>query len=102
MDDNDYADPQSRFKGFYQPPMPQNPRFFFGGGIVNPFLKTATFTLTSTVNITSVQVCIPVAQFTAPASTIACRRKKRQVLDSFDAFDSEHAQFPVIPSKTQQ
>lgn len=104
---NEYL--QSRFTGgFYQPPFaqqqPQNARLFLGGAIANPFLRTATFTVTSTLSITSVQPCIPVAQFLiSPAGTTlsaACRRRKRQTLEAFDA--SEDTQFLIQPSKTKQ
>jgi hypothetical protein len=98
--------PQSRFTGFYQPSFSQqqqNARLFFGGAIANPFMRTATFTVTSTLSVTSVQPCISAAQFSTSAGTTfsaACRRRKRQTLEAFDP--SEDTQFLIHPSKTNQ
>jgi hypothetical protein len=72
-----------------------HPRFLyhFGSAIFyNPFLKTATFTLTSTVTQASIQNCVPSLQvFPAP---VACRRKRNKIQD----FVAEP--FSIVPSET--
>lgn len=108
VDEDNYLDVQSRFKGLsrFRPSFSQqNPRFFLsyisGGSSVNPFARTVTFTLTSTINITSVQTCISAALFKdAAAQNLACRRK-REILDSHDENEDDN-QFFISPTETQQ
>ncbi|XP_057369261.1 uncharacterized protein LOC130690271 [Daphnia carinata] len=80
-----------------------NQRFLFAAtSFSNPFWRTITFTITSTVNITNTQNCIPSSLFFAGSTSVSCRRKKRGILiDSSDA-PEENSQFPVNPSKPQQ
>ena len=69
---------------------------YFSGSskLLSPFQRTVTFTLTSLVNITSVQSCIPATLFSnAAAQATNCRRKRE---------DDEDIQFPITPSETQQ
>ena len=72
-------------------------RFLFGGSTTNPFWKTATYTTVSSLNVTSVQNCIPSMSFVFGGSTIPCRRKKRELSSDEDAL-----QFPIDPSKFQR
>ncbi len=76
-----------------------DPRFLFwqSSTITNPFYKTATLTVTSSVNLTSVQSCIPSAQFAgAAAQNTRCRRKRK-----IEFFTNDDEQFPIIPTETQ-
>ncbi len=103
-EEGDYADVQSRVKSFgsRRPSFmqQQNPRFFLsligGNSLMNPLLRTLTITLTSTINITSVQSCISSALFAnAAAQNLACRRKR-------ETDDSEDVQFAISPTETQE
>jgi hypothetical protein len=118
VQDKQFADVQSRIKGFssnfngfsrYRPSpsfndQQQNARFFFNlattagannNGIFNniPFLKTATFTLTSTLTVASIQSCVPATQVVA--APVACRRKRNE----FD-FPEEEDLLSIVPSET--
>ncbi|EFX82564.1 hypothetical protein DAPPUDRAFT_101160 [Daphnia pulex] len=79
----------------------QQQRFFFNyyNSNINSILtKTVTFTLTSTVSLTTVQSCIAAANFLdAAAQTTPCRRK-RDILENAQ----EDAQFIIAPSETQR
>ncbi|KAI9558976.1 hypothetical protein GHT06_015765 [Daphnia sinensis] len=80
-----------------------NQRFLFAASsFSNPFWRTITFTIASTVNITNTQNCIPSSLFLGASINVSCRRKKRGILiDSTDA-PEENSQFPINPSKPQQ
>lgn len=72
--------------------------FFFNTATVsNPFLKTATYTLTSSVTLTNVRSCIVVGDFlNANAAKVACRRR-RKLLNS--AIEDRNSIDPAEPSK---
>lgn len=103
---DDYV--QSRSKGSLRP---QNPRLDLAPAstINNPFIRTATFTLTSTVSLTSVQSCIDQGDFAINVVAILglsvtappCRRRKRDIQDSSDEMTGD-IQFPLDPMETQQ
>ncbi|KZS01001.1 Uncharacterized protein APZ42_002479 [Daphnia magna] len=64
------------------------------------YAKTATFTVTSSLSLTSIQSCIAAAKFLDDAAkTKACRRK-REILDLLPG--PEFTQFPIIPSKIKE
>ena len=105
---NNLADDYDSGNSYYQPPnLNQQPegRFFFyrpnnnnaNNNFQNPFFKTATFTLTSTVTLAVVQSCVPAAQLVQGAP--ACRRK-RHIADSSSG--PEDDQFSIAPSEIQQ
>ncbi len=99
-----FPDVQSRGKVLAVPET-VNPRFFFGTSatITNPFLKTATFTVSSTLTASTVVKCIIPADFVAGgvAQLTPCRRKRdREFLESLGAAESQ--QFVIIdPSQPQ-
>ncbi|EFX67881.1 hypothetical protein DAPPUDRAFT_229109 [Daphnia pulex] len=70
-------------------------RFFYSTTINNPFLKTATFTLSSTLTtVASIVLCVPANNLAAvPAPTCAGRRRRQTE-------DTDIAQFPISPSET--
>ncbi|KAI9559256.1 hypothetical protein GHT06_016045 [Daphnia sinensis] len=81
-----FVDSQSRSKGS-QLAEKLNPRFFFGTAttIRNPFIKTATFTLFTTISLSSVVSCIVAGDFVdAAAQAKPCRRKRYLLLDQSD------------------
>jgi hypothetical protein len=114
--DDEFNDIQSRIRGLSNNfnglsrywPSPsfndqQNARFFFnlantGTTGINannlniPFFKTATFTLTSTLTLASIQSCVPSLQVSA--APVACRRKRSEIED----YTAE--QYPITPSET--
>ena len=107
--EHDYDSGNHGFSRYYQPlsylnQQPEGRLFFFNtnnnnngnnnNNFRNPFFKTATFTLTSTLTLVSVQSCVPATQFVATPPP-ACRRKR-------DVSADEDVQFPIIPSQTQQ
>uniref|UniRef100_A0A0N8DDD5 Uncharacterized protein n=2 Tax=Daphnia magna TaxID=35525 RepID=A0A0N8DDD5_9CRUS len=70
-------------------------RFFYSSTINNPFFKTATFTLTSTVTtLASIVICVPANNLAANPAP-ACAGRKRRGMD-----DNETHQFPITPSET--
>ena len=70
-------------------------RFFYSSTINNPFYKTATFTLTSTVTtIGAVVLCVPSNNLAAVPAPTCAGRKKREIENS------EINQFPIAPSET--
>jgi hypothetical protein len=95
------VDTQSRINGIsrYRPRPSfqdqQNARFLFNlfatttGTFNNPLLKTATFTSTQTLSLTSVVNCVPAVQV-APVP-VNCRRKRNDDNDDFDS---------ITPSET--
>lgn len=84
----EFDDGQSRFKGS------SGGRLFYSSTINNPFYKTATFTITSTVTtLGSVIICVPANNLAAVPSPTCAGRKKREADDSGN-------QFPIVPSKT--
>jgi hypothetical protein len=85
------------------------PRLFFGGGFMNPFVSRSILTLfayTATTNITVsmsvVSTCIPVASFsTSTATGTACTaaaagRKRRSFWEDVEELESIH------PSQVQE
>ena len=90
----EYPDTQSRissFKGLNK----NGGRFFYSTTINNPFFKTATFTLTSTVTtLASIALCVPSNNLAAVPAPTCAGRKKREIEDS------EDNQFPIAPSET--
>ena len=108
---NNLADDYDTPNSYYQPSnlnQQAQGRFFFyrpnsnnnnnnNNNFYNPFFKTATFTLTSTVTLAVVQSCVPATQLVAGAPP--CRRK-RHIADSSSA--SEDGQFSIVPSEIQQ
>lgn len=82
---NHFADVESRAKVSLRLPEQLSARFFFGTSatITNPFLKTATFTVSSTVTATVGVKCIPAAEFVAVANQkVPCRRKRGFLIQS--------------------
>lgn len=70
---------------------PADLRFFFYAHD-HPFLKTATITITSTQNLTSVQSCLPLDQFYDYESmSVVCKRKRREILDDSSVPSPEEA-----------
>lgn len=68
-------------------------RFLYSSVLNNPFIKTATFTITSTVTtLGSIILCVPVNNLVAIPSPICAGRKKRELEDD--------NQFPIVPSET--
>ncbi|XP_046459113.1 uncharacterized protein LOC124205684 [Daphnia pulex] len=60
-----------------------NARFLYNlfatsGTYTNPFFKTATFTVTSSVSLTSIVNCVPSLQLANNAAGVACRRKRSE------------------------
>jgi hypothetical protein len=102
-----FPDTQSRVKGFNSDRLSNlneqaNARFLFNflssdGTYTNPFFKTATFTSTVSVSVTSVVNCVPANQMLNGAAAIACNRKKRSVND--DLLLEENPLF-IDPSET--
>lgn len=83
---------QARIK-FYQ--QQQNGGRFFGSSTINnPFVKTATFTISSTVTtVGSIVTCVPANNLAAvPAPTCAGRKRRSD--------DDETEQFPIVPTET--
>jgi hypothetical protein len=94
---DEFLDIQSRINGFKSFANNHNAagRFFYGSTINNPFYKTATFTISSTVTtVGSIVLCVPSNNLAAvPSPTCAGRRKR-------ESDDSEDEQFPIAPSET--
>jgi hypothetical protein len=97
-----FPDAQSRTKSsnhflqdsFYK--QQAHPRFLYNFGsasFYNPFFKTATFTLTSTLNMLSIQNCVPA--FQVSPVPVACRRKRHDEIQDFTG-----EQFSIVPSET--
>ena len=102
-EEDEYSDIQSRIKWFkgksgFQKGFTYNfydGRFLYGSTINNPFYKTATFTVTSTVTtLGSLVICVPANNLVAVPSPTCAGRKKREIEDS------EVNQFPIAPSET--
>ena len=106
-DETEFDDIQSRIKSSnrYKPsPLdPINPRFLFnllGQFTITDPVKTATFTYTSHVNITTVQSCISSSLFANGSSNVICRRK-RDLLHFLAMKESDEVnQFDISPSET--
>ena len=86
---------QARLKFYQQNNKNNGGRFFGSTTINNPFIKTATFTLTSTVTtVGSIVTCVPANNLAAvPAPTCAGRKRRHSESEDSD-------QFPISPSKT--
>ncbi|XP_057368449.1 uncharacterized protein LOC130689526 [Daphnia carinata] len=95
-----FADSQSRSKGS-QLAEKLNPRFFFGTAttIRNPFIKTATFTLFTTISLSSVVSCIVAGDFVDAAAQAKRCRRKRYLLDQWDKTNEQHFISPSEPQK---
>ncbi|XP_057368655.1 uncharacterized protein LOC130689731 [Daphnia carinata] len=91
----EFANTQPRINGFKGYHNNNAGRFFYASTINNPFLKTATFTISSTVTtVGSIVLCVPSNNLAAVPSPTCAGRKKREM------DDSEHFQFPIVPSET--
>ncbi|XP_046459120.1 uncharacterized protein LOC124205689 isoform X2 [Daphnia pulex] len=100
----------TRFRPSFLQPKPQkdDPRFLINlasPNLITRKVKTITFTLTSSLTFTSVQSCIPSAQFYTGAADIACRRKRRggivAPLDALDISKPEDTEFAITPTDVQ-
>lgn len=102
---NSYPVIQSRnTAGFKNPTLQdeQKPRFIYFGGAstyTNPFFRTATFTLKSTISITTVQMCAPSSVFATGATT--CRRK-RSDSNLWIGEPAGHEQLYIAPTETHK
>ncbi|EFX73044.1 hypothetical protein DAPPUDRAFT_110178 [Daphnia pulex] len=107
-EEEDFSDTESRAKGIHsyrsRPNYlndPINARFLFNlfasttNTFSNPLLKTATFTLTQTLSLTSVVRCVPIDQ--AIANPPTCARRRRHY---FDGDEMEGEQYSIDPSET--
>jgi hypothetical protein len=93
---DEYSDIQSRIKWFKGFNKNNGGRFIYSSTINNPFYKTATFTVTSTVTtLGSVILCVPANNLAAVPAPACAGRKKREIEDSADI-----NQFPIAPSET--
>ena len=113
-EENGFADVQSRTKGFgrYRPSFVNqkqslSPRFFYsflnGNSLANPFLKTVTFTSTSTVTLATVQSCISSSLVVTGSSNVSCRRKRARGEIAELPEEASDYQFSTInPSDVQQ
>jgi hypothetical protein len=112
-EEEEFSDTQSRIKGAsrnktrpYYSNNDQKARFFFNfpnNGVSNtfnnPLFKTAFFTLTQTLSLTSVQNCVPpneVIRNVAPCQQGQQGRRRRDT----SSFVPEDLQFPITPSNT--
>ena len=106
-EEDEYSDIQSRIKWFkgnsgFQKGFTHkgfnnfyDGRFLYSSTINNPFYKTATFTVTSTVTtLGSLVICVPANNLVAVPAPTCSGRKKREIEDS------EDNQFPIAPSET--
>lgn len=79
----------------------QQQRFFlnnFNSNFNSIRTKTISFTLTSTVSLTTVQSCIAAVKFVDDAAKTTPCRRKRDILEN----TQEDAQFVIAPSETQR
>ena len=102
IDEEEYPEIHSRVKVYQQrrplfPKRPAQDQRFLLSYIISSLRKTtATFTVTSSLTLTSVQSCIAAANFVdAAAQTTACRRK-RDLLDP----NPQDNQFAIVPTET--
>jgi hypothetical protein len=98
----------TRFRPSFLQPKPQqqdDQRFLINlasPNLLTRKVKTITFTLTSSLTFTSVQSCIPSAQFATGAAEITCRRKRRGgIVEALDISKPEDTQFVIIPTDVQ-
>lgn len=98
----------TRFRPSFLQPKPQqqdDQRFLINlasPNLLTRKVKTITFTLTSSLTFTSVQSCIPSAQFATGAAEITCRRKRRGgFVEALDISKPEDTQFVIIPTDVQ-
>ena len=85
----------------YQPDY--EPRFFFknvASLYSNVFVKTVTFTSTSSVTLTSVQTCIAETNIFDAQKTTYCRRR-RDILENL-ADGEEDFEFDFVPSEIEE
>jgi hypothetical protein len=100
---------ESRVKGFNSNGQANaDERFLFNllsstGTYTNSFFKTATFTVSSSVSLTSFVNCVPSTQVLGGAAATACRRKRSDYSNnnSSNAW-LESDQFSIAPSETLQ
>jgi hypothetical protein len=84
-------------------PIDQEPRIFLKNAASvysNAFVKTVTFTYTSSVTLTNVQTCIAAINIFDAKKTTYCRRK-RDILEKL-AESEEDFQFDIAPSELEQ
>jgi hypothetical protein len=87
-----------------------NARFLYNmfatsGTFTNPFFKTATFTVTSSVSLTSIVNCVPSLQLASGAGAIACRRKRSEgdiPADAMSTFFKNNNQSWIVPSTPEK
>ncbi|XP_057368653.1 uncharacterized protein LOC130689730 [Daphnia carinata] len=94
------ADSQPRVKSSLEE---AKPRFFFGlqqATFTNPFYKTATFTVSSTITVSSLVRCIPAANFANVAARVTPCRRKRNLPESLETAESPVAIAPSEPLLT--
>jgi hypothetical protein len=109
--EGEFPDAQSRIKGFnrhrpllFPAKSPKDPRVVINLASQSNFfireMKMITFTMTSSVAITSVQSCIPSADFFTGAADRTFRRKRRGIVEA-RGFRSEESQFAIAPCDVQ-
>jgi hypothetical protein len=69
------------------------------GTYTNSLFKTATFTSTVSLSLTSVVNCVPSNQMLNGAAATACARKTRRHLISDDVQHLQENQFAIAPSE---
>lgn len=105
FDEEENPDIQSRINAIRQRrpafvKRPQSDQRLLFSYLTNLKTTTASFTLTSSVTLTSVQSCIAAVKFLDDAAkTTACRRKRDLLEGSPTPAD---LQFAIVPSNTQQ
>lgn len=103
VDEDEYTDVNSRSKIYQQrrpvfAKEPQEQRLLLN--YLSIIQKTATFTFTSSLTITSIQSCIAAAKFKDEAAKKSiCRRKRDLMLDDSS---QEEIQFAIVPTETQK
>ncbi|EFX73017.1 hypothetical protein DAPPUDRAFT_110232 [Daphnia pulex] len=98
----------TRFRPSFLQSKPQqqdDPRFLINlasPNLITRKVKTITFTLTSSLTFTSVQSCIPSAQFYTGAADVACRRKRRGgIVAPLTISKPADTQFAITPTDVQ-
>lgn len=112
-EENGFPDTQSRIKGFgrYRPSFINqkqslSPRFFYslinGNSLANPFVRTVTFTSTSTVTLATIQSCLSSSFFVTGSQNNKCRRKRDENAELVSDILDADSQFLISPSSIQQ
>jgi hypothetical protein len=79
--------------------------FATSGTYTNPFFKTATFTVTSSVSLTSYVTCVPSLQLANGAAAVACRRKRSEgdiPAKAMPTFFKNNNQSWIVPSTPEK